>query len=832
MQQIKFYPSLLAPLLLGVVFFAFNSVYSYNFYHVNSFKIAFMGFLMIFLFVIYDLLFVGYKKVWKHENISAFRFPWTEAVLYLLPTLATFPGLFIHLGEHVNYNFRYELTIRLVILLWLVYVIRFLKLGKDLNRNILSFIIFIGAVMFYVWFFGVLESYGFAFNPIENWKHSVFAKSGGVARIKVTYGNINYLAGSLVSVLPMFLVLSIPDLKYKTEKQTDRFFFKKRLLHILFLAFFLATFHALFLTVTRAAIAASVLSNLAVLSVLAWSFVAQKRKIVSGFLVLSVFITIIVLFITLSFFYRDVLVTHSRFFAVFYPDVWGGRFIAWGAAIQGFLNAPFFGYGMGSSYGVFFRFIDPASRNFWVQRSYNHAHSEWIEYLAEGGIFGYICFFILWGYVFYHLIKIFLSPQASSFHKRLVLGCGGGMLGFYLHGFFSVSQRQIVTHLPQFAMLAIAFVLIAFYKDKLTVESSVEKKNILQKLIQKWQTRWNCFLHYLEKYPFLKNQLPCFLIITIGVMIYYPWAKGQKEFIKISKKGQNYLNTLQLEKLTEKYEDIYALDQLLRWQIRYRRYDKALKTIDKIEKTLPHYRITDFLKADIHFRQKKFKEAFEFTQTYSKQDNYFLPNLSLNNKLAIAFNKPDVYLQNLNYIAQMNNPVWNPNLRRKSREFYQFQFIIDNRQKNNISIRERKDEKNAIEIFFSANFFFKDFFPLALEIERTQNKKKRQQLASRLISRFNFELFKTALNCQFQKEDTGDKSKFFCKGGFIKIDPVDSSPENANKVLPFLSGVFQQLDPNLKDSENEAIFKNWGHIKGRVLFLKQIVKNYRIVLLL
>ena len=648
MQQQKF-TSLLAPLLLGTVFFAFNSIYSYNFYHVNSFKIAFMGCLMIFLFVVYDLFLVGYKKIWEQKKITKFCFPWKEAMLYLLPVLATFPGFLIHLGEHVNYNLRYELVIRLVILLWIVYVIRFIKLG-DLDRNILTFIIFIGAVMLYVWFFGVLESYGIAFNPIENWKQSIFAKSAGVARIKVTYGNINYLAGSLTSVLPLFLIFSIPDLKSKE----NRFVFKKKWLHILFLVFFLASFHTLFLTVTRAAIAAAILSNLAVLSVLLWSFMAKKRKIISGFLTLTIFVLTIVIFITIAFLYRDTLISYSRFFQVFYPDVWGGRFIAWGAAIQGFLHAPLFGYGMGSSYGIFFQFIDPASRNLWGQRSYNHAHSEWLEYLVEGGIFGYICFFILWGYVFYNLVKIFINPNASAFHKRLVLGFGGGMLGFYMHGFFSVSQRQIVTHLPQFAILAIAFVLIALYKEKLVViEDGQEKTNLIKKLWQKWIAIWNKFYHPLEKFSFVKNQLPCFVIIVIGIILYYPWAKGQRDFIKIVKKGQNYLQTLQLEKLTDKRRDIYALDQLLRLQIVYKKYDKALETIDKIEKTLPHYRIVDFLKADIHFKQRKFKEAFEFTQAYNKQDNYFLPNLRLNNRLALLFNKPDVYLQNLNYIAEI-----------------------------------------------------------------------------------------------------------------------------------------------------------------------------------
>ena len=129
-------------------------------------------------------------------------------------------------------------------------------------------------------------------------------------------------------------------------------------------------------------------------------FYAEKKKNCLRFLVLFSFIAIIALFITFSFLYRDILINYSRFFQVFYPDVWGGRYIAWNAAIVGFLKSPIFGYGMGSSYGIFFRHIDPASRNYWVQRSYNHAHSEWLEYLVEGGILGYICFFILWGMFF------------------------------------------------------------------------------------------------------------------------------------------------------------------------------------------------------------------------------------------------------------------------------------------------------------------------------------------------------------------------------------------------------------------------------------------------
>ena len=66
-------------------------------------------------------------------------------------------------------------------------------------------------------------------------------------------------------------------------------------------------------------------------------------------------------------------------------------------------------------------------------------------------------------------------------------------------------------------------------------------------------------------------------------------------------------------------------------------------------------------------------------------------------------------------------------IRRNSRNFYKFRFIIAIIETNNLVIREKKNEKNAIEIAFSSNFFFKNFFPLAIKIEQTTNKKERQK---------------------------------------------------------------------------------------------------------
>ena len=87
-------------------------------------------------------------------------------------------------------------------------------------------------------------------------------------------------------------------------KNLKRLYYKKNKewLHIIFLVFFLGE---LFLTVTRDNIKLQQLSyysNLAVWSVLLWSFVAKKRQIVKNprrFLILTIFVLTIVIFITL-----------------------------------------------------------------------------------------------------------------------------------------------------------------------------------------------------------------------------------------------------------------------------------------------------------------------------------------------------------------------------------------------------------------------------------------------------------------------------------------------------------------------------------------------------
>ena len=400
---------------------------------------------------------------------------------------------------------------------------------------------------------------------------------------------------------------------------------------------------------------------------------------------------LITIFIT-GFFFRDYLVTINRLFQLYYPSAWEGRFIAWRPAWTAFLSSPIFGYGLGVSYALFFKFIAPDSRVFWGQRSYNHAHSEWIEFLTEGGILGYICFFILWGFVYYNFFKIY-NRIDNNFHKRLILGCGLGMLAFHFHGIFSVSQRMIVTNIPQYALLAISFVIIAYYKNPQIIAKTTFKK--ISYYYNSWLKKWN-------KVPkIIKNQGSILAFFLIIFYFYIPWAIGQKQFVDVSSQRKNIFQPIKLEKIKTKRKDIYLMDNLTRQYMQYREYEKALKNINDIEKIIPNYRVNGFLRALAYFHLGKYKESYEGLQKYIEKDNYFFNALSLLHKLSHLYREQDVFLSSLNYIFDEATAG-----RGFKKTYFYWDFSINPAQTENISFEEiTQKEGYKFKVTFSQAYF-------------------------------------------------------------------------------------------------------------------------------
>ena len=71
-----------------------------------------------------------------------------------------------------------------------------------------------------------------------------------------------------------------------------------------------------------------------------------------------------------------------------------GRVSMWKAALQAFLERPFFGYGESQ-----FRVAVPA----WGQ--FNHPHNIFVQILVQWGIVGFLCYFSLLGLVAWHVVR-------------------------------------------------------------------------------------------------------------------------------------------------------------------------------------------------------------------------------------------------------------------------------------------------------------------------------------------------------------------------------------------------------------------------------------------
>ena len=748
------------PILAGAVFFIFNAYYNYNFYHVNSFKILYMLILLSVIFLIFDVGFLGYNRLIKKKIITDSEFPWKPALLFLLPVFCTYPGFFIHYSENLTYNHNYELATELVVMMWMVYVIRLLVVTKEIDKAILIFLSIMGMTMIYIWFFGVLERLGLSPYTID--------QKGEISRVKVTYGNINYLAGSLVPILPLFLSLAIPSI------QRGKRFFKlefssylKTYQHIFFGLVFLLSVSTLLLTQTRAAISAGGLTSLGFFFfIFIRLYCIRKRYLIIFFIIVT---TLLTGSMVICYLFRDTLVEYSRFFHIFYLSTWQGRFVAWTPAISAFLKEPIFGYGLGVAYALFFQHISPDSRIFWTQRSYNHTHSEWLEFLQEGGIFGYIGFFILWGYVFYNLIKIYFQFQKNCFHKRLILGCFFGMLGFFLHGFFSVSQRMIVTNIPQYALLAIAFIIIAFYK-KLDKESATFSKfSLITKIsffYKQWYKKW-------RKLPNMaRTQIPIVIIFVIIGYIYIPWARTQNKFVKISKERKSIFNTVKLEKLKKERYDIYAMDYLTRRYIQFRDYKRALKNIQDMKSVMPYYRVNGFLEALCYYYLGNFAQSYQILKDYIKRDNYYSNALSLLQRLSYFVEDKDTFLYVFGLILESSSAN-NKNLNEYDGVYWNFS--IDKNQKKNVIWTDSKSKaKLFVKITFSENYINQIYSPI------------KAYALKKNISQNDFPLLSSSIH---------SLSKEILKAGFdshnIKFIPVDQKENTKNTIQRLQAEVLQ-----------------------------------------
>ncbi|MDT8448284.1 MAG: O-antigen ligase family protein [bacterium] len=555
--------------LFGLAFFAVNAGASYAFYQVNSYKllVALLGALLLVAW------FEGFgRKTWL---------PFAPRGLYfslLLPTVAALPAAVVG-GFAENYNFAYELASNLIIWLWAVYLYQTLaQPGQDET--------WVG------WLAVTLAWSGlWALGEGTGWLGDGPSLAG---QVKASFGHRNYFASYLIQMLPLFFALALPIPGQAKELKRN-----------LWAALAILALAALVLTQTRAAIAAAMLSMMLVGAGYAWFLIERRqgKRLLAALASLS-----LAGLLGLGLYGLGVSadpLQGNRIEQIFSRRAWIGRLIPWETAWKAFVDAPFFGHGLGSSYNLFFTYVAPDTRLYHHERSYNHAHSEWLEYLAEAGLLGWVAYGLAFYWIYRALKKVLTA--GSPVQRRLGLGFGGALIAFQVHGAFSVAPRMIVAELPWALSLAALFGLAAQIAGPSPLATRHRRSLAMLNLS----------------------------LLTLAAALLFPWLAQQNAYRRIMNLPATTETAQTFEELAQNSNDIYMLDQLLGLQIQLNRPEQMRRTLEQIDGLIPHYRETDYRKAVWAVLLRKREEARKLAQEAQTRDRYYLPNLRLLTSMAL-----------------------------------------------------------------------------------------------------------------------------------------------------------------------------------------------------
>ncbi len=575
-------------LLPGLLFFTVNFSYSYMFYQINSFKVFLVAAGVSIIVIWHDFIF---------PQLTEKRIPWKQLLLVSFPLIATLPGYFWH-QEFFNYNFRYELASNLILIIWIGYLIRITKEESDL----VPFLFLIVVTIIYVCGSAVLEKIGY--HP-SNW-------AGLPApRVKSSFGNANYFAGFLVVVIPLLLVFAVPQPNPDVAKKRLAGSFTS--FNLLCCLGFVLACASLYFTKTRAAQVSIVISLFATVFIFALVFASpqwRRRILILVFCLATIGISTILLL-----YLKPELIKDMRYAELFTIRGWSTRYVSWQAAVNSILASPVIGFGLGSSYNLYFKFADPEARLIWPDHSYNHAHSEILEYTQEAGIVGLLVFLIFWVYLAYLLFQAVRSSTSSSWLKKVSIAVIGGFIGYHLHGSFSVAPRMMVTKLPLFTLIGLTFVVQRLSSPPTLIGSA-------------------------KSYPErIRTLHPWLLAVSFVWYIFVPWIIGQYHHVKTQQKKPSLVNVRKMEKIVETYPDIYALYDLVHQQIQYKRIREAQKTVYLIDRVLPRHRELGYTKAVLMIFQGRPEEAKRQALRFQNdQDRYYQPTIYLLIGLSIDTN--------------------------------------------------------------------------------------------------------------------------------------------------------------------------------------------------
>jgi O-antigen ligase len=513
----------------------------------------------------------------------------------LLPILALIPGALLS-SFQFSYGLANELTnqVLCVILAFFLYSVIQIRSSAGYWKVLWIFV----PTIYFVCLIAFIEKLGFAplvnipLNPFEASSLSLpWEYQGITSRVESTFGNINYFASFLIQLLPitlaLFLITKLQDNANGGGNQLFRIAAGVSVVCVLL---------ALFFTQTRSAIFAAILSIMFfVLLLVKIGFVSKKLVVQLG-AGSTVLITAIIV-IALAF-------DSDRFSLLLNKETWWPRTIPWQTAWSSFKSAPFFGYGIGSSYQLFFEFVSSDSRLFSANRSYNHVHNEILQILQEGGIAGLVVYLIFWTIPFWLGMKYVLNNKKVVELRILISALFCGLMAYHIHGLFSVAPRMISSRLIAYSLLAIMLAVL------LKSPADGFKSNFIK-----------------TKKSFVALVLT--LSITAITSYLIPFLQGQFQYVNALTHPDRYSR---LTQLTYEYDDIYILEAAAKEAFEINDAEQLLIFTRKSADIFPYYRQMEIYRAYGLFWKGNTEAAYQVAAEYQARDSYS----SLTNSLLLS----------------------------------------------------------------------------------------------------------------------------------------------------------------------------------------------------
>lgn len=410
------------------------------------------------LIMICAFILIGFFLCCRETKIN-FNFLTLFFFIYLMIFIIQYAVSFF--SNEISYDRDYYLANYIFLIIFSLFSFLIWKDENDLEKILLIIPIFL-----------IILS---VLSMIDFYNHYNTLSSGSTDMITIlsryrpalSFGNTNYLAGYLITILPMSFISSLYFISLKIDKNNKVSCKNKKNYHTVYAAISItgtiAGIFPLILTQTTSAFTGLYLAVvfLAVPSLIAVSGIKSVKVkillITASFLLFAVIPLIILItapdIINL---FAPRLVTKTSALLFVLKD----RINGWTPAWNLFLKHPVTGAGLGTVYAASFKYIPKYYFIYSASNSFKHSHNEFIELLAEGGLISFLLFIFLSGFVIFNLLKIFISKSDSRIVRYSSLGSVMGITGVYVQQIFDLSLRMSVTMSAYFTILALSLFII------------------------------------------------------------------------------------------------------------------------------------------------------------------------------------------------------------------------------------------------------------------------------------------------------------------------------------------------------------------------------------